>query len=355
MNSINKNKPVFVTGATGYIAGWLVKKLLEEGITVHAAVRDPDNKNKLKHLDKIAGKATGNIHYFKADLLDEGSFEAGMEGCELVFHTASPFTSKFKNPQKELVDPAVLGTRNVLEQAGKTDSVKRVVLTSSCAAIYNDCKDLENIPDGILTEEIWNTSASLKYQPYSYSKTLAEKEAWKIHDAQSKWKLVVINPCMVMGPVLNPQETTSESINILKQFGDGKMKMGVPNMGIGLVDVRDVAMAHFNAGYTPEAEGRHINCAHNTTFLEMANTLKNKYGKDYPIPTKAIPKGLLLLVGPMLNKTLDRKFIRNNVNRSWRADNSKSREALGITYRSLDETMNDAFQSLIDANIIHRK
>jgi len=340
-----------VTGATGYVAGWLVKKLLEEGLTVHAAVRNPDKKEKTAHLDEIAAQSSGAIKYFKADLLVEGSYANAMEGCELVYHTASPFTSDFKDPQKELVDPAVKGTRNVLEQANKTASVKRVVLTSSCAAIYTDAKDLEDTPNGVLTEEIWNTTASLNYQPYSYSKTMAEKEAWKINEAQNRWDLVVINPSFVMGPPLNPKATTSESFTILKQLGDGTMKMGVPNMGIGVVDVREVATAHYQAGFVPEAQGRHITSGHNSSFLEIAQALQPKYGDDYPIPGRPLPKWFLLLVGPMINKSLDRKFIRRNVNLPWRADNSKSKEQLGVNYRPLQETMEDSFKALIKNDI----
>ena len=184
---IDKTKPVMVTGATGYVAGWLVKRLLEDGITVHAAVRNPDNKHKTQHLDKLASELPGNIKYFKSDLMQEGSYAEAMEGCELVFHTASPYTLDVKDPQKELIEPALNGTKNVIEQANKTESVKRVVLTSSCAAIYTDANETAKAPNGELTEEIWNTTASLDYQPYSYSKTLAEKAAWNIAGKQDRW------------------------------------------------------------------------------------------------------------------------------------------------------------------------
>jgi len=117
MTTISKNSPVLVTGATGYVAGWLIKKLLEDGLTVHAAVRNPDNSEKLSHLNSIASESAGSIKYFKADLLAKDSYNEGMEGCELVFHTASPFYNDVKDAQKELIDPAVNGTANVLESA----------------------------------------------------------------------------------------------------------------------------------------------------------------------------------------------------------------------------------------------
>ncbi len=355
MTTIDKSKPVLVTGATGYVAGWLVKKLLDEGLTVHAAVRDPKNKSKLAHLDELAANSTGNIKYFKADLLQNGSYAEAMEGCELVYHTASPYTISVKDPQKELVDPALKGTHNVLSQATKTASVKRVVVTSSCAAIYSDAIDCENAPNGILTENDWNTTASLDYLPYSYSKTLAEKEAWKIAGSQKQWDLVVINPCGVFGPALNPKTSTSESTSIMKQIGDGTMKAGVPNLGFGVVDVRDLAVAHFEAGFRPDANGRNIILAHNTNLLEMALTLQEDFGSKFPIPKSALPKWLLMIVGPLANKAFTRKFIRNNVNVAWKGDNSKSMRELGMKYRSLKETMVDDFRSLVAAQIIQSK
>lgn len=352
MVQLDKSKPALVTGATGYVAAWLVKRLLEEGITVHAAVRHPDNKEKLAHLDALASNSTGSIKYFKSDLLQEGSYAEAMEGCEVVFHTASPFTSSIKDPQKELIDPAVKGTANVLEQANKTSSVKRVVVTSSCAAIYTDASDLDLTPNGVFTEEIWNTTASLEYQPYSYSKTLAEQKAWAIAKTQSNWDLVTINPSFVMGPALNAGSITSESYNVLKQIGDGTMKAGVPKMGVGVVDVRDVGEAHFLAGYTPSAKGRYITSAHNTNFLEMSLSLQEQYGASYPLPKKALPKWLLMLVGPLANKLFTRKFIRNNVNREWKADNSKIKKELGLDFIPLKKTMNDSFQVMIDHGMV---
>lgn len=351
MKKIDKSKPVMVTGATGYVAGWLVKKLLDQGLTVHAPVRSPNDQEKLKYLNQLAENSSGSIKYFKADLLDQGSYEQAMEGCELVFHTASPFTITVKDAQKELIDPAKLGTRNVLEQATQTSSVKRVVLTSSCAAIYGDNADLAKTKNGIFTEDDWNESSSLTHQPYSYSKTLAEKEAWKICQNQDQWDLVTINPSLVIGPGINPFGT-SESFNIMKQYGDGTMKAGAPRLGFGAIDVRDLAEAHFKAGFTPTAKCRYIISAHNTDLLEMGGTLLDKFGKDYPIPKKALPKWLIWLVGPIINKAMTRKSIALNVNVPWIADNSKSIKELDMHYRPLKDSMQDFFQQMVDNGII---
>jgi nucleoside-diphosphate-sugar epimerase len=352
MREIDKKKPVLVTGANGYVASWLVKKLLDEGITVHAAVRNPENTSKVAHLLTAATNSPGTLKLFKADLLTYGSYKEAMEGCELVYHTASPFTTDVKDPQKELIDPAVKGTENVLITARETSSVKRVVVTSSCAAMYTDAIDTVNAPTRMLTEASWNTTASLEYQPYSYSKTLAEKKAWELAEKQKAWDLITINMSLVLGPALNVKQTTSESVNILKMLGGGDMKMGAPKLGVGVVDVRDVAEAHFRAGYTPEAHGRYITSAHNTNFLEMGMILLPKYGSKYPLPKRALPKWLLLVVGPFVNKLFTRKFIRNNVNVPWNADNSKIKKELGITFKPLKETMEDSFQMLIDEGII---
>lgn len=341
-----------VTGANGYVASWLVKRLLDEGVTVHAAVRSPENMDKVGHLIEAAKGAPGEIKFFKADLLTPGAYTEAMNGCELVFHTASPFITDVKDAQKELIDPAVKGTTNVLESVNQTTSVKRVVLTSSCVAIYTDCIDSVNAPGGQLTEDVWNTTASIDYQPYSLSKTLAEKKAWEMQDQQNRWDMVAINMSLVLGPALNPKKTTSESINILKMLGDGQMKMGAPKIGIGLVDVRDVAEAHMRAGYTPEAQGRYITSAHNTNFLEMGLALHSKYGDRYPLPKRALPKWLLMLVGPMVNNLFSRRYVRNNVNIPWNADNSKIKRELGMNFRPMKETMENSFQNIIDNGII---
>ncbi len=350
MTTIDPQPPVMVTGATGYVAGWLVKVLLDEGHTVHATVRDPGNEAKLRHLDALATEAPGEIRYFRADLMEPGSFAEAMAGCQLVFHTASPFTTDVEDPVTELIEPARQGTRNVLEEADRTPSVRRVVVTSSCAAIYGDNIDIEEAPDGVLTEEVWNTSSSVKHQPYSYSKTLAEREAWTMAAAQDRWDLVTINPSLVLGPGTDP-EGTSESFTIMKHFGDGTMKTGVPRLGVGVVDVRDLGVAHYRAGFTPEAEGRYIVSGHDSDLAELAAVLREHFGDRYPIPTRTLPKWLVWLVGPILDDTLTRRFVSRNVGLPFRADNSKGVRDLGLSYRPLEETVVDFFQQMVDAGV----
>ena len=355
MTQIDKTKPILVTGANGYVASWLVKKLLDDGLTVHAAVRNPNDAKKVGHLKELAAKSKGSLVFFKADLLTPGAYTEGMKGCELVYHTASPFISEVKDPQKELIEPAEKGTENVLNSANEVDSVRRVIVTSSCAAIYTDAIDTVNAPGGMITEDVWNTTASLEYQPYFYSKTLAEKKAWDMEKAQQRWDLVTVNMSLVLGPALNPGATTSESMNILTMLGNGEMKMGAPKMGVGLVDVRDVAEVHYKAGFMPAAKGRYITSAHNTDFLEMGQVLLPKYGAQFPLPKKALPKWLLMAIGPIVNTLFTRKFIRNNVNIPWNADNSKIKKELGMTFKPMLETMEDSFQMLIDEGVLKAK
>ena len=123
--TIDKTKPVLVTGASGYIANWIILDLLQAGYTVHGTVRDPDNQRSVGPLHKLAARAPqGRLQLFRADLLEPGSFDAAMEGCEVVLHTASPFVIRgFDDAEAALIRPAVEGTRNVLEAANRVASV----------------------------------------------------------------------------------------------------------------------------------------------------------------------------------------------------------------------------------------
>jgi nucleoside-diphosphate-sugar epimerase len=351
---IDTSKPVLVTGATGYVAGWIVKKLLEAGVTVHATVRDPENAAKVGHLTQMGQELPGAIKLFKADLLESGSFDAAMKGCGIVFHTASPYLLNVEDPQRDLIDPALKGTHNVLDSVNRTESVSRVVLTSSCAAIYGDVADVAAARGGILTEEVWNTSSNIDHVPYSYSKTLAEKAAWEVAKAQSRWRLVVINPAGVYGPYVGGPIPTSASFDLLRQLGSGAVKSGVPHLQTGKVDVRDVADAHIAAAYIADAEGRHIVSEKSGTLLDMANAVRVAF-PNYPLPSREMPGWLIWLVGPMVNKAFTRNFISRNIGKAWRADNSKSQEKLGITYHSSDKAIVEMFGQMAEAGAFGKK
>ena len=105
---MDKSKPILVTGATGYIASWIIERLLNQGYSVHATVRDPSRKEKIQHLYDLADKSSGQIQFFKADLLEPRSFDEAMQGCEVVIHTASPFVvTNYKDAVKDIIEPAV--------------------------------------------------------------------------------------------------------------------------------------------------------------------------------------------------------------------------------------------------------
>lgn len=342
---IDTTRPVLVTGATGYVAGWIVKGLLEAGATVHAAVRDPGNAAKVAHLIDLADSAPGTLKLFASDLNQPGSYADAMAGCGVVFHTASPFTRDVEDPQRDLVDPAVGGTRDVLNTANDVDTVTRVVVTSSCAAIYTDAVECADAPGGRLTEDVWNTTASIDYEPYSFSKVEAEKEAWRIADAQVRWRLVVINPSLVVGPSLQ-STLTSASFSIIRQFIGGQMRVGAPRVALGVVDVRDLARAHLAAGFLPDAKGRHIVSGHSSNTLDMGKQLREHFGSSLPLPRTAIPKCLFKAVSPLFG--VSRRYVEGNVDHPFAADNSKSRERLGVTYRPLKDSLVEMVDQVLE-------
>lgn len=343
---------VLVTGASGYIAGWIVKYLLEEGHTVHATVRDPQRIASVAHLLDVAETAPGTLKLFRANLLEPGSFDAAMSGCDIVMHTASPFVlDGFSDAEEALVRPAVEGTRNVLEAAKRCGSVRRVVLTSSVAAVFGDNADFTESGKAMLSDEDWNTTSSVGHNPYQYSKVAAEREAWTIAGTQSQWDLVTINPAMVYGPSLT-KGSQSGSIDTLLQMGDGRLRTGVPDLAYGVVDVREVARAHLLAAFTPEAKGRYMLVAKELTMLGIAGLLRAKWGRAYPFPAMTVPKPVVWLLGPLMGP-VTRDFIRRNVGHALKFDNGRSR-ALGVTYRPVEETFTEHFQQVIDDGLLKR-
>lgn len=344
-----KDNKVLVTGANGYVASWIVKLLLDKGFEVHAAVRNPDNFEKNKHLIDIAKTAKGDIFFYSADLLKEGSYDKAMEGCSIVFHTASPFILNVKDNQKDLIDPALEGTRNILNSVNKSKSVKKVVLTSSVAAIYGDNIDADNIENHMFDESFWNTSSNLNHQPYSYSKTVAEKLAWEMNKNQNNWELVVINPSLVFGPSLG-SNPTSESFNILKQLGDGSFKSGAPDLSLGVIDVRDLAQAHTNAALFDNANGRNIISGNNTSLLEISKILKSYYGSKSLFPNRKIPTFLIWLLAPFVG--MKRKFVSRNFGHLVKLNNEKGILELKMNYKPLKETLIDTFDQLYERDIL---
>ncbi|HAQ21694.1 MAG TPA: diaminohydroxyphosphoribosylaminopyrimidine deaminase [Prolixibacteraceae bacterium] len=351
MKAIDRTKPVLVTGGTGYLASWIVRQLLDQGFEVRTTVRNLVQKDKFAHLTELAVKSKGILQFFEADLLKKGSFAEAMTGCELVIHTASPFKiSGIKNAQKELIEPALEGTRNVLDSVNAMESVKRVVLTSSVAAIFGDACDIQNTKKGIFTEEYWNTTSSTEHQPYPYSKVLAEKLAWAMAEKQSRWDLLVINPGFILGPSLS-KRTDSTSIEIMIQLATGKFKTGVPSGNMSFVDVRDVAKAHILAGFTPNASGRHICTSADKSFLDLANVIRADY-PEFPLPKKFVPKWLFSLIAPLVGFT--RKYVKLNVGFDLVMDNSYIKRDLGMEFIPFEQTIANHFKQLLADGIIQK-
>ncbi|XP_031273714.1 tetraketide alpha-pyrone reductase 1-like isoform X2 [Pistacia vera] len=228
MSVTETNKAVCVTGASGYIASWLVKFLLQRGYTVRASVRDPKDTKKTEHLLALDG-AKERFRLFKADLKEEGSFDSAVEGCEGVFHTASPFSRNVTDPQEELINPAVKGTLNVLRSCAKVPSIKRVIVTSSMAAVAFNGKPLA--PD-VIVDETWFSGPSFCEKSklwYALSKTLAEEAAWKFAQ-ENGIDLFAINPELVIGPFLQP--TLCSSVEPILNLAKGWKMIGNTSQNI---------------------------------------------------------------------------------------------------------------------------
>lgn len=376
---IDTSKPVLVTGATGYIAGVLIQRLLQEGLTVHATVRSlAENADAIRSSLSVCKKTKplkedmGNhnqmnlqqqLVFFQADLMQPDSFAKAMHGCSIVFHTASPFLmdNNVRDAHVDLIQPAVQGTENVLNTACQTNSVTRVVLTSSIAAMLTHASEAAAPGGGggagsrsSITEDNWNRTATTTHMPYCLSKTLAEQAAWIIAGGQRQWKLVVVNPSYCLGPGIM-YKASSESYKLIQKLGSGDWEtwLGTPDiMPVAVVDVRDVADAHLAAAFCPTASGRYIVHAQSTTLQELACLLAAKYGDTYPIASRKaiVPKWLIWLVIPFFpHLGLDQKFIANNMNYRHDLDASKSIRELGLEYRPIQGAVQDMYQQLIDA------
>ncbi|MBL7013112.1 MAG: NAD-dependent epimerase/dehydratase family protein [Candidatus Marinimicrobia bacterium] len=334
-----KQKRVLITGGTGYLGSWIIQIFAENGWEICTTVRKNTAPENLTVLEEITQSTGVNIDIKYADLLTPNSFDDAVKNMDVVVHSASPFVAfGTKNPQKELIDPAVIGTQNVLQSVAKA-GVKKVVLTSSIAAMYGDGREAEG---KIIDESFWNKASSVTYRPYEYSKTMAENKAWELAKAHSI-DLVTINPGFILGPALTSRQDSS-SIEIMNDFVNGKYKTGIPDTSIGIVDVRDVAKAHFLATENSNIEGRIIICAKAIKFIEMANAIRKKVGDSEPVPKSLVPKYLFWLLSPLFG--IERAYVLGNVGFHFDISNEKSKKDLQIEYRDWEETVAEHYQQL---------
>ncbi|GMP34478.1 hypothetical protein CsSME_00007326 [Camellia sinensis var. sinensis] len=264
---------VCVTGAGGFIASWMVKLLLQKGYTVRGTVRNPDDP-KNSHLRELEG-AEERLTLCKSDLLDYQSLREAIDGCDGVFHTASPVT----DDPEEMVEPAVNGTKNVIIAAAEV-KVRRVVFTSSIGAVT---MDPNRSPDAVVDESCWSDLEFCKSTKnwYCYGKAVAEQAA--SNEAKERGvDLVVVNPVLVLGPLLQP--TLNASIIHVLKYLNGSAKT-YANSVQAYVDVKDVALAHILVFENPSASGRYL-CAESVLHRGDVVEILAKLFPEYPIPTK---------------------------------------------------------------------
>jgi dihydroflavonol-4-reductase len=332
------NAKVLVTGANGFVASHTIAQLLAKGYDVVGTVRDTSNADVTKHLLALPG-ADERLRLVGANLLDDDAFDAHMD-VDVVMHMASPYVLSVKDPKRSLLNPAVRGTAAVLNAAARSERVTRVIVTSSVAAVT------DQPTDEVLTESDWNLKSSLTRNPYHYSKTCAERSAWAfMEEHQPHFKLVVINPFVVIGPALSSSVNTSNQI--LVDLTNGKVPV-LMALTWAFVDVRDVAQAHIAAMAT-EATGRHL-CVSECMPMDAMVTHLRELGYSHtrlPKLDLSGPMGTLLLrLASYAQPAGLGTYLRTHLARQHRFDNSKAINELGVTFRPARESIEDAMTDL---------
>uniref|UniRef100_A0ACD5UFZ0 Uncharacterized protein n=1 Tax=Avena sativa TaxID=4498 RepID=A0ACD5UFZ0_AVESA len=277
-----RRKTACVTGGDGYIGSALVKMLLERGYAVKTTVRKSDDLEKIPHLKDL--QALGPLEVFRADLEDEGSFDDAVAGCDYAFLVAAPMNLNVENPEKEVIELAVDGTINVMRSCVRAGTVKRVVLTSSAAAVSD--RPLLQGDGHVLDEESWSDVDFLRANQttgwaYAVSKVLVEKAACAF--AQEKGiSLVTVCPVVVVGAA--PATTVRTSVpDVLSLLSGDEERIRILELiqrasgSIAMVHVDDLCRAKIFLAEEEAACGRYICCSLNTTALELGRFLAAKY------------------------------------------------------------------------------
>lgn len=348
---LERNIHVLVTGAAGYLASWIVETLLNEGHAVHATVRDVNDHPKIRHLLDLSDRFPDMLLLFEADLLREGSFDLAMVGCSVVIHTASPYTlDKPKNREDQLIRPALNGTLNVVASVNRTNTVRRVVLTSSVAALYNDACDVGPSVNHTVQEDDINHNTDIGHNPYAYAKTIAERAAWEAQKQQNRWDLITIHPGAIFGPSLS-KRVDATSVGMIIQFLNGSFRSGVPRLWLGVVDVRDVAATHVQAAVLPVASGRYISVGKSLSLFEISKLMHvAEFGIEDNMPKREVSKALFWLIGPLVG--MQRRYVARNVNHHIDFNSDRSKRELGINYHPPEVTFHDHIRQIITDGLL---
>jgi len=331
---------VLVTGATGYIGLHCIHQLLNQGYAVNGSVRSPERKNEVFEALKNHNTPTENLNIIVFDLNDDEGWDQGMEGCDYLLHVASPIALENHN-EDFFVKPAVAGVKRAMKYA-KKHSVKKVVLTSSVAAIF-ETKE----PKSYYDESDWSDPESPTISHYSKSKTLAERAAWDfVENENHPFELAVINPALVIGPSLSGD--LGESNKAIVMVATGKMPVAVP-LQFGYVDVRDVAAAHILAMQNPASNGERFALAEKDLwYKDVAKVLKSN-GFD-KAPTFAVPVWLAKILA---NFSKELKITLPYLGRLRSVKNtSKAKDILGWNPRPAEESIVEIAQQIQDMGLI---
>ncbi|BCW88660.1 3 beta-hydroxysteroid dehydrogenase/Delta 5--_4-isomerase [Alphaproteobacteria bacterium SO-S41] len=336
---------VLVTGGTGYVAGWVIVRLLEQGYGVRTTVRSPAKEAAVRTAVATVTPPGDALTFATADLLSDAGWDAAMAGIDYVLHVASPMdggAGDGASAGADLTTPAREGTLRVLRAAVKA-GVKRVVFTSSCAA----CAAPLQGPDSFNDETVWTDPNDPANNAYRRSKILAERAAWDFMASEGgATEFVTVLPSAIFGPTLNPAQRGS--VQVINAILRGKMP-GLFKTGFCVVDVRDLADLHIKAMTAPEAVGqRFIGTGEFMWVEDVATTLRTAFGARAPkIPTRRLPNWLVRLAArfmpPLraLTPTLGRKHVFNS---------AKSERVLGWKSRPAKETIIACAESLLAAD-----
>jgi nucleoside-diphosphate-sugar epimerase len=337
---------VLVTGGSGFIGSHCILQLLAAGHQVRTTVRNLKREGDVRALLKEGGAEPGDrLTFAAADLEKDAGWPQAVAGCDYVLHVASPFPASVPKEENELIVPAREGALRVL-RASRDAGVKRVVLTSSFAAIGYGQKP-QNAP---FNETNWTDPNGDDVRPYVKSKTLAERAAWDfIAKEGGKLELSVINPVGVFGPVLGPDYSTS--ILIVQRLMDGAVP-GCPKLSFGIVDVRDVADLHLRAMTHPAAKGERFLAVAGDfmSMQEIAKVLKARMGAAAKrVPTWQLPNFLVRLASlrdPAVKQIVPELGKRKN------ATNEKAKRVLGWAPRSNEESIVATAESLVRLGLL---